>query len=51
MREGKERERVMNQLSGIKTCLPECTSQGVAKLGELRIFLEYSFEEAMTIKL
>lgn len=31
--------------------LPECTRAGSAYVGEFKIFREYSFEEAMTMKL
>jgi len=34
-----------------RICLPACTRQGSAWLGELRIFLESSSLEAMTMKL
>lgn len=40
-----------HQLSGRRTVLAEWTKHGSAKVGELRIFREYSLDEAMTIKL
>jgi hypothetical protein len=39
------------QLSGRRICLAECTRQGSAYVGELRILRENSFDEAITIKL
>jgi len=40
-----------HQLSPPITSLPEWTNAGSAYVGELRILREYSFDEAMTIKL
>ena len=39
------------QLSGQRICFAEWTRHGSAWFGELRIFREYSFDEAMTMKL
>jgi hypothetical protein len=33
------------------TSLPECTKAGSAYVGEFKILREYSFDEAMTMKL
>ena len=42
---------ISHQLSGRRTVLAEWTKHGSANVGELRIFREYSLDEAMTIKL
>ena len=47
----KESWGTSHQLSGQMICLAEYTRQGSAWLGEFKILREYSFEEAMTIKL
>ena len=40
-----------SQFSGQRICFAEWTRQGSAWFGELRIFREYSFDDAMTMKL
>ncbi len=43
--------KASHQLSGQRICFAEWTRQGSAWFGELRIFREYSFDDAMTMKL